>query len=148
MYKRLFVIFISVFWLSACSSTRPYLGLAESELSPCPDTPNCVNSQINSNEEDQITPITYLGTLVEAHARTVEKLESEKRAKIRTIDSNYIHVEFTSAFFHFVDDVEFYFVELHSGKTVIHVRSASRIGYSDFGVNRKRIERIRSEFYQ
>lgn len=148
MDKRIFVILVSVFWLSACSSTRPYLGLVEGELLPCPNTPNCVNSQINNKEENQIAPITYLGTLVEAHARTVEKLESEKRAKIRTIDSNYIHVEFTSAFFHFIDDVEFNFVELHSGKTVIHVRSASRIGYSDFGVNRKRIERIRSEYYQ
>jgi uncharacterized protein (DUF1499 family) len=48
--------------------------------------------------------------------------------------------------FRFVDDVEFYFPEKQGGETIIHVRSASRVGSSDLGVNRKRIERIRSQF--
>jgi uncharacterized protein (DUF1499 family) len=66
-----------------------------------------------------------------------------KRSKIVTDLDLYIHAEFTSAFFRFVDDVEFYFDD--KAKT-LHVRSASRIGRSDFGVNRKRIEELRSRF--
>jgi uncharacterized protein (DUF1499 family) len=66
-----------------------------------------------------------------------------KRCRIIAMDDHYIHAEFTSAFFRFVDDVEFYF---DSEAKIIHMRSASRIGYSDFGVNRKRLEKLRSLF--
>jgi len=57
-----------------------------------------------------------------------------------------MRVEFTSALFRFVDDVEFYFMKKQADTTIIHIRSASRIGYSDLGVNRKRIEKIRNKF--
>jgi uncharacterized protein (DUF1499 family) len=63
-----------------------------------------------------------------------------KRSNIVTVGDDYIHAEFTSAFFRFVDDVEFYF---DSDAKTIHMRSASRIGYSDFGVNRKRLDDIK-----
>jgi uncharacterized protein (DUF1499 family) len=56
---------------------------------------------------------------------------------------NYLHVEMRSLMFRFVDDVEF---SLAASAGLIHVRSASRVGYSDFGVNRKRVERIRAAF--
>ena len=73
-------------------------------------------------------------------------LESEKRTKILTVEKNYIRVEFTSAVFRFVDDVEFYFPEQQTDETIIHIRSASRIGSSDLGVNRKRVEHLRNKF--
>jgi len=66
-----------------------------------------------------------------------------KRARVVTEDGCYIHVEFTSFVFRFVDDAEFL---LDEAVKTIHVRSASRIGYSDLGVNRKRVEMIRSRF--
>ncbi len=66
-----------------------------------------------------------------------------KRARIITAQKGYIHAEFTSFLFRFVDDVEFV---LDEGSKTIHVRSASRVGYSDLGVNRKRVEAIRSRF--
>ena len=66
-----------------------------------------------------------------------------KRTKIITKDERYIHAEFRSEWFRFVDDVEFCFDEQ---KNIIHVRSASRVGYSDFGVNRKRVEDIRNRY--
>jgi uncharacterized protein (DUF1499 family) len=66
-----------------------------------------------------------------------------ERAKIITATDNYLHAEFTSAFFHFVDDVELYFED--ATKT-IHMRSAARSGYYDFGVNRKRLEAIKSQY--
>jgi uncharacterized protein (DUF1499 family) len=66
-----------------------------------------------------------------------------KRANIVTEQEHYIHAEFTSAIFRFVDDAEFY---IDDAQKVIHVRSAARLGYSDFGVNRKRMETIRQLF--
>jgi uncharacterized protein (DUF1499 family) len=73
-------------------------------------------------------------------------LKSEKLARILTVQANYIHAEFTSAVFKFVDDVEFYFLVKDVNTTIIHIRSASRVGYSDLGANRKRIEKIRAKF--
>jgi uncharacterized protein (DUF1499 family) len=112
---------------------------------PCPKTPNCVNSQA-ADEEHYIKPIHFTGTQQEAKGRLLKILESEKRAKILTAHENYIRVEFTSTLFRFVDDVEFYFPKKQATETVIHIRSASRVGYSDLGANRKRIEKIRSKF--
>ena len=78
-----------------------------------------------------------------AMERLIEVIQEMKRCRIITMEDHYIHAEFTSAFFRFVDDVEFYF---DSEAKIIHMRSASRIGYSDFGVNRQRMEKVRSLF--
>lgn len=78
-----------------------------------------------------------------AMERLTGVIRGMKSCRIITMDDHYIHAEFTSAFFRFVDDAEFYF---DSEAKVIHMRSASRIGYSDFGVNRERLEKIRSLF--
>jgi uncharacterized protein (DUF1499 family) len=121
------------------------LGINNSKLTPCPDTPNCVSSQAH-DVEHYIEPIHYTGSQQEAHNRLLQIIESEKRTKILEDQGNYIRVEFTSAVFRFVDDVEFYFPKEKAGEAVIHVRSASRVGSSDLGANRKRIERIRSKF--
>ena len=147
MNKQILVVLVNLILLTGCSGTMPKLGINNSELTPCPKTPNCVNSQAGA-EKHYIQPINYAGTQQEAHDRLLQILESEKRTKILTVQENYIQVEFTSALFRFVDDVEFYFPEEQDDETVIHVRSASRVGYSDLGANRKRIERIRSEFYK
>jgi uncharacterized protein (DUF1499 family) len=64
-------------------------------------------------------------------------------ARVITETETYVHATFTSRVFRFVDDLEFYFV---LDAPVIHVRSASRVGYSDLGVNRKRVEKIRKAF--
>ncbi|MFC1236570.1 DUF1499 domain-containing protein [Vibrio sp. F74] len=146
MNIKIAVILISITLLFGCSSTKPLLGINEGKLTPCPSTPNCLNSQINGDDKHQIESIVYAGTLTEAHTALVQILKSEDHTKTIEIESNYIHVEYTSTFFQFVDDVEFYFVEERPDKTQIHIRSASRIGRSDFGVNRTRIERIRGKF--
>lgn len=133
--------------VSGCAGTMPELGVNAGKLSPCPDSPNCVSSQSDS-QEHQIAPLRYSDTKPEAHARLLAIVESEKRTHILTAEENYIRAEFTSAVFRFVDDVEFYFPEKQAEGSVIHMRSASRLGHSDFGVNRKRIERIRGRFSQ
>ena len=139
------VVLVIVVLLAGCSGTMPNLGINNSELAPCPKTPNCVNSQAH-DKKHFIEPIKFAGTQQEAHDRLLQIIQSEKRTKIVTDQKDYIRVEFTSALFRFVDDVEFYFPKEKADETVIHTRSASRVGSSDFGVNRKRIERIRSKF--
>lgn len=145
MNKRIWVVLVIVVFLSGCSGTMSNLGLKNGELSPCPDSPNCVSSQSDS-QEHQIEPLHYTDSKPEAHARLLQILESEKRTKILTAEDDYIRVTFTSALFRFVDDVEFYFPDEQADISIIHLRSASRIGHSDLGANRKRIEKIRGRF--
>ena len=126
-----------------CSASRPaHLGMTDGKFQPCPDSPNCVSSQ-SPDKKHFIEPIRYEGTQQQAKDRLMAVIQGMKRSKIVTVTDQYIHAEFTSAFFRFVDDVEFYFDDV--SKT-LHVRSASRIGRSDFGVNRKRMEELRSRF--
>ena len=145
MSKQILVVLINLLLLAGCSGTMPNLGINNSKLTPCPKTPNCVSSQAH-DEKHYIEPIHYAGTEQEAHDRLLQIIESEKRTKILTDQENYIRIEFTSALFRFVDDVEFYFPKENADETVIHIRSASRVGSSDLGANRRRIERIRSKF--
>ena len=143
--KQILVVLVINFFLTGCSATMPNLGVDNSKLAPCPNTPNCVSSQAH-DKKHFIEPVIFAGTQQQAHDRLLQIIESEKRTRIITDQKDYIRVEFTSALFRFVDDVEFYFPKAKAGETVIHTRSASRVGSSDFGVNRKRIERIRSKF--
>lgn len=127
----------------ACSGNTPSgLGVHDGKLAPCPGRPNCVLSQ-SDLPEHAIAPIAYDATRPEAFTRLKQVLASEKGAAIETETPDYLHATFTSRIFRFVDDVEFFFPD---DARVIHVRSASRTGYSDLGVNRKRVERIRAAF--
>lgn len=145
MEKTNLVVMLSLIIFTGCSGTKPDLGVNDDALMPCPKSPNCVNSQA-ADEKHYIKPIYFTGTQQEAKSRLLKIIASEKRTNILTAKSNYIRVEFTSTLFKFVDDVEFYFPEKQATETVIHIRSASRVGYSDLGANRKRIENIRSKF--
>ena len=86
-------------------------------------------------------PIPFTGSSDEAMQHIEDLVTETPRAKIVTVEDNYLHVEFESAFFRFVDDVEFL---IDPEGQLIHFRSASRVGYSDLGVNRRRMEQIRN----
>ena len=118
------------------------IGVRDGKLAPCPRSPNCVSSQ-SGDKEHFIEPLKYGGPLTEAVDRLLGVLGSMKRVRVVTRTERYIHAEFTSAVFRFVDDAEFSFDDTAK---VIHVRSASRVGRSDMGVNRKRVEEIRRRF--
>ncbi len=120
------------------------LGACDGKLAPCPHTPNCVSSQ-STDSIHQIAPLSYNSTPEKALADIKSVVESLPRTKIITEKDNYLYAEFKSALLGFIDDVEFY---LDSNANFIHVRSASRLGQSDLGVNRKRIETIREKFTQ
>lgn len=126
-----------------CTGVRPAnLGIKDGKLAPCPSTPNCVSSQ-SPDREHAVEPLSFTGTAAEAHAGIMKIILDMKRSRIITDTNSYIHVEFTSAVFRFVDDMEFQFDE---GAKLIHVRSAARLGHSDLGVNRKRVEDIRARW--
>jgi uncharacterized protein (DUF1499 family) len=124
---------------ASCSADKQAPGR---NLPPCPGSPNCVSSQEPAGAR-HVEPFLYQGTQVEARARLITVLHSMPRAKIVVALDNFLHLEFRSTVFGFVDDVEFLFDD---GNKIIHVRSASRVGYYDFGVNRRRVEELRKRF--
>ena len=145
MNRQIQIVLTSLLLLTGCAETMSKLGIENGQLKECPTTPNCVNSQAK-DKKHFIEPILITGPPLEAKEHILNILKELKRSKIKVVEDNYIRAEFTSRVFRFVDDVEFYFPDTQSKKRIIHVRSASRIGHSDLGVNRKRIEQIRSKF--
>lgn len=131
--------------LFSFSGKRPTnLGIKDGKLAACPNTPNCVNSQAaDTDAEHKIAPLNYSSSPVEAMAKLKSVIQSMERTEIITEEENYLYAEFTSALMGYVDDVEFF---LDPTANAIQVRSASRLGQSDLGVNRKRIEAIRAKF--
>jgi len=115
------------------------LGVADGRLRPVPASPNAVSSQA-LDAQHMIAPLVYNRTQQEAMQTLIKIIESTPRTHIVTRASDYLYAEYTSALLGFVDDVEFYFAP---DAKIIHVRSASRLGYRDFGVNRARIEDVR-----
>jgi uncharacterized protein (DUF1499 family) len=111
-------------------------------LAPCPTSPNCVSSQAGDREHF-IEPLHFSGEVVRAWNRLKSALDRESRLTIVEDTGSYLHAEARSLIFRFVDDIEFV---LDPDAGVIQVRSASRVGYSDFSVNRRRVERIREIF--
>lgn len=125
--------------LSFSYSALAATGLNNGQLSPCPESPNCVVSQ-NGDEAHRIAAIPYTSDRATAKETLLKVLSVVPRTEVVEQTDNYIHTESTSRIFKFVDDAEFYFPE---DERVIEVRSASRVGESDLGVNRRRIEQIR-----
>jgi uncharacterized protein (DUF1499 family) len=117
------------------------IGLNDGRLAPCPGRPNCVVSQ-GGDERHHIDPIAYEGEKTAAVEMIRQVIQGLDGTRIVTQTDHYLHVEFRSKVMGFVDDVEFFF----PNTAVIHMRSASRVGYFDFGANRMRLELIRAQF--
>ena len=111
-------------------------------LAPCPASPNCVSS-LATDAAHSTEPLSFTGDATLAWQRLKSALGTESRLSIVEDTGSYLHAEARSLVFRFVDDVEFV---LDPDAGLIQVRSASRVGYSDFGVNRRRVERIRRIF--
>ena len=127
--------------LAACAGERPgNLGVRDNRLSACPSSPNCVSSQA-SDEEHRIAPLLFHGDPDSAFARLKQLLAKHNDTAVIDESPGYLRVELRTTLF--VDDGEFL---LDRKGKVIHVRSASRLGYSDLGKNRSRMEEIRREF--
>lgn len=148
--KSIIIVFLfALLGLTGCGVYRNRnprsIGIHEGKLSSCPSTPNCVSSY-STDSVHRIDPFLLVkkscSSPINIIARIIEDLP---RTKIIRKDDQYLHAEFRSKILSFVDDVEF----LVSDKEgVIHVRSASRVGYGDWGVNRNRIETIRNKYVE
>lgn len=128
------------------SGTRPeYLGVRDGRLVPAKRTPNNVNSQADKlvDPDHYIEPLRYTGAARQAWTALRRVVDAMPRVKVIRSEPTYLYAEFSTRLMGFVDDTEFY---LDENAGVIHVRSASRLGSSDFGVNRERVETIRAKF--
>jgi len=125
-------------WLIGCSGTAPpTIG----QFAKCPDKPNCVSTR-SPTSLHAIAPLTYKSSQEEAKVKLLKVIKSMQLTHVVTNKDDFLHIEFTSKIFRFIDDVEFYFED----PGTIHFRSASRVGHSDMGVNGERMEEIRKHF--
>ena len=135
-----FNLFLIFFILAGCVVATP--SIAQQSLSPCPSSPNCVSS-LSQDERHYINPFPCSLPPVAARAVLVQAIAMIKGSRVVVSEECYLRAEFVSSWLKFVDDVEFVIDEKAE---IIHLRSASRVGYSDFGVNRRRIEELREYF--
>lgn len=131
---------ILVMLLFSCTGARPSnLGVKDARLAPCPSSPNCVSSD-DVDAAHLTSPFQLTVPAAEAWRAVRATLAGLPRVKIITETDNYLHAECSSAFFGFVDDLE---LHLRQAQNLVAARSAARLGHSDFGVNRKRVEHLR-----
>jgi uncharacterized protein (DUF1499 family) len=122
------------------------IGVNNGKLAACPATPNCVSSQATANDlEHAIAPLQLTGDSSTWMANLKQAIQGMSGTNIIKETNDYLYVEFKSKLMGFVDDVEFH---LDNNPKTIQIRSASRLGESDLGVNRQRIEQIRSSLTQ
>ena len=121
------------------------IGLIEGRLAKCPDKPNCVCSEFTTDTSHFIEPIIISQGGIEVTLSSLKDGISEMGGSIQVEHDNYLAATFTSSIFGFVDDLE---IRIDGEQKTIHLRSASRVGRGDGGVNRKRIERLKKRMIQ
>jgi uncharacterized protein (DUF1499 family) len=115
---------------------------AESTLKPCPKRLNCVSS-LSSNRSHFVEPLRYKGSPKTARRTLMKILRELRGASVKQVKGNYIHIECRSRLLRLTDDLELFF---DPDEPLVHVRSASRIGFWDLGANRRRIAAVRRAF--
>jgi len=147
-YILIIIIILSVVFIAfSCISTKSSdLGIKDGRFKKCPSSPNCISTQSpKDDKEHYMDPIKYTGTKKEVMEKIIRVVKSMARTTIIKEEDNYLHVEYRTEKMKFVDDVEFYIDEENK---LIHFRSASRIGYSDLGLNRKRMTEFKERYYK
>jgi uncharacterized protein (DUF1499 family) len=149
MKTVLLVMLSLVLGVAAVLATRSYLsrgeappGLEAGRLRPCPASPNCVTSESGSGPA-LVAALPYRGDRAATERALAAALATLPRTAILARQGDYWHATSTSALFRFIDDLEFRFDD---GARLVQLRSASRVGYSDFGLNRRRVEAIRAAY--
>lgn len=146
MWKPSIAVLTASLLLSACGAGSPVLrSTVTGDLAPCDSGPHCVSSQA-ADADHAIAPLHYTGSAVAARekmARVLGRMQAQGYAVV-TNEGDYIHATYTTGTMKYVDDIEFVFSQKEAG--VIHVRSSSRIGYADFGANRKHVEEVRTAY--
>ena len=133
-------VLLALVVLGSCAA--PELGLgAGGRLGPCPASPNCVCSESGGERGARIAPLEIPSDVAPEGAFEVLAEVVGARAEVTERSEGYLRAVFRTRLFRFRDDFE---ARLDAAEGQIHVRSASRLGYSDLGANRKRVEALRA----
>jgi len=138
MIKREILIMLCFAWFIKNAQAESAPGLVDGHLKNCPGSPNCVNS-----EQDDIEPIAFGDLSVDEAWQKLQQAISGEGGELKSVSGDYLWAIFKTPMLRFTDDVE---ARLDSGNRQIHLRSASRVGYSDFGTNRRRLESIKNRY--
>jgi len=115
-------------------------GLVEAKLTKCPDKPNCICTEFVADVSHYIEPIGFSQSNAAEVLSRLKNSVREMGGSIQAETDNYLAATFSSSIFRFVDDLE---IRIDTDQNMIHMRSASRVGYSDRGINKKRIEQLK-----
>ncbi len=135
---------IAIYMLIKNNLAPNNLGVSNGKLAKMPNKPNAVSSQTEEKEK-KVEALDFKGNLKDSKNRVIKVIENYGNVKIIKNETNYMYVVFTTGIMKYHDDVEFYFDE---NKNLIQFRSASRIGYSDMGLNRERYNKLREIYYK
>ena len=138
------VVIVVFFILGYVSHSGEAPGLVEGRLKQCPGKPNCVSSEFVSDAQHYIEPLVYSAEHAASVLPELKTIIREMGGSIQLEKTDYLAATFTSSIFRFVDDLE---IRIDAGQKTIHLRSASRVGHGDGGVNRKRVERLKNSFH-
>ena len=131
--------------LAGCAASPPkQFTVDNSHFTPCADAPHCVSSQAPPSDSHYVAPFAYNGAWKPAKQALLAVLSGQDNSTVLASGGRFVHATFTTTL-GFVDDMTFL---VQPAESVIDVKSSSRIGYYDFGVNRDRVQRIRNEFEQ
>ena len=132
---------ISILFIMAwLSNSGPLTRDKDSTLAPCPDKPNCVCSEYNDDKQHFIDPLPLSTKQLPSASKYIRISIESLGGEIQTESNTYLAATFSSSFFGFIDDVEF---RIDAKNQLIHIRSAARTGYSDFGINNKRVNNLK-----
>ena len=131
---------ICVMTILSCNGKRPtHLGVTDAGMTPCPSSPNCVSSDA-SDTAHRVEAFVLSASLDDSWRVILEEVADMPGTTVVEENANYLHAQCASALFGFVDDLE---LHLRESANIVAIRSASRVGYSDLGANRRRVERLR-----
>ena len=145
MSVLLLIIIITLFILGLNSRKGIAPGLVSGKLTQCSEKPNCVCSDVKTNDQHYISPLILSNNPVQDELSLIIDIIKNMGGVLVLEKDNYFSFNFTSTLFGFVDDVE---IRFDSNEGAIYFRSASRVGTSDFGVNRKRINEIKNSYQE
>ncbi len=148
--KKILIISLIIVLSIACiifvcvknSKSQKAAGLVDGKLTKCSEKPNCVCSEFSNDGEHYVEPLKFEGSVHDA-IEVLKKIIKESGGLVQRISDNYFAVTFTTKIIGFIDDFE---IRIDPEAKLIHMRSASRVGYGDLGVNKKRVENIKNLF--